>query len=172
VKRILVLGSAGAGKSTFARQLGERLGLETIHLDSHYWQPNWTGTPPEEWERRVKELAQRPAWVMDGNYRSSLPLRLPYADTVIFLDRSRARCLLRCFGRLLKHRGRNRPELPLGCNEKIDREFFQWIWNYPRDVRPGIIETLGTLTDKEVVILRMDREIDEFLARQCDHSSS
>ena len=172
MKRILVLGSSGAGKSTFARELGERLGIETIHLDSHYWQPNWTGTPPEEWEQKVKELAQKPSWVMDGNYRSSLPQRLQTADTVIFLDRSRVRCLLRCVGRLLRYRGRNRPELPTGCNEKIDWEFFQWIWNYPRDVKPGIVETLRKLPDKEVIILRTDRDIDEYLNGQCDMSSS
>lgn len=172
MKRILVLGSSGAGKSTFARELGERLGIETIHLDSHYWQPNWTGTPPEEWEQKVKELAQRPSWVMDGNYRSSLPQRLQTADTVIFLDRGRVRCLLRCVGRLLRYRGRNRPELPPGCNEKIDWEFFQWIWNYPRDVKPGLLEMLRKLPNKEVIILRTDRDIDEYLTGQCDMSSS
>ena len=172
MRRILVLGSSGAGKSTFAQELGQRLGIETIHLDSHYWQPNWTGTLPKAWEQKVKELAERPAWVMDGNYRSSLPLRLQYADTVIFLDRSRVQCLLRCVGRLLRYRGTNRPELPPGCNEKIDWEFFLWIWNYPRDVRPGIMETLGKLTDKEVITLRNDREVAEFLASQCSGSAS
>ena len=172
MKRILVLGSSGAGKSTFAQELGERLSIETIHLDSHYWQPNWTSTPPEEWEQKVKGLLERPSWVMDGNYRASLPLRLQYADTVIFLDRSRVRCLLRCVGRLLKYRGRNRPELPPGCNEKIDWEFLQWIWNYPRDVRPGIMETLAKLSDKKVIILRTDREIGEYLAGQCGISPS
>jgi hypothetical protein len=82
------------------------------------------------------------------------------------------RCLLRCVGRLLRYRGRNRPELPPGCNEKIDWEFFQWIWNYPRDVKPGLMESLRKLPGKEVIILRTDREIDECLTRQCDMSSS
>ena len=164
MKRILVLGSSGAGKSTFARELGERLGVETIHLDSYYWQPNWTPTPPEEWDRKLEGLLERESWVMDGNYPASLPLRLQYADTVVFLDRGRVQSLLRCIGRLLKYRGQSRPELAPGCNEKIDWEFLKWIWNYPRDVKPGIMATLEKRSDIEVTILRSDREIAGYLA--------
>ena len=95
MKRILVLGSSGAGKSTFARQLGESLGIETIHLDSYYWQPNWISTPPDEWDQKLRTLLEKESWVMDGNYPDSLALRLSYADTVVFLDRDRVTSLLR-----------------------------------------------------------------------------
>lgn len=166
LKKILVLGSSGAGKSTFARELGARLGIEAIHLDSYYWQPDWVSTPPEEWEERVRKLLEGESWVMDGNYRSSLPLRLEAADTVVFLERNRLVCLLRCVGRFLRHRGKSRPEMAAGCNEKIDREFLRWIWNYPRDVKPGIMELLGRQSGKTVIILRGDREIRAFLDKR------
>jgi adenylate kinase family enzyme len=164
VKRILVLGSSGAGKSTVARKLGERLGVETIHLDSYYWQPNWISTPPEEWDGKLKALLERDSWVMDGNYPASLSLRLAYADTVIFLERGRLQSLLRCVSRFLRYRGQSRPELAPGCYEKIDWDFVKWIWNYPRDVRPGIMETLENQSEASVIILENDRQIAEFLA--------
>ena len=161
-----MLGSSGAGKSTFARELGNRLGMETIHLDSHYWQPNWTSAPPEAWDEKLKALLERDSWVMDGNYPASLPLRMEYADTVIFLDRGRLLSLLRCVSRFLKYRGQSRPELAPGCYEKIDWDFFKWIWNYPRDVRPGIMEVLENQTDTTVIVLKTDSQVTRFLAEQ------
>ena len=166
VERILVLGPSGAGKSTLAKALGKRLGVEIIHLDSYYWQPHWTSTPPEEWDEQLKVLLERDSWVMDGNYPASLPLRMEYADTVVFLDRGRLQSLLRCVRRFLKYRGQSRPELAPGCNEKIDGDFLKWIWNYPRDVKPTIMEALEDQSETTVVILKTDGEIARFLAEQ------
>ena len=159
-----MLGSSGAGKSTFARELGNQLGIETIHLDSHYWQPNWISTPPEEWDEKLRMLLERDSWVMDGNYPASLPLRIEYADTVVFLDRGRLLSLLRCVGRFLKYRGQSRPELAPGCYEKIDWDFLQWIWHYPRDVKPGIMEVLEGQADTTVIVLKTDGQLARFLA--------
>lgn len=161
-----MLGSSGAGKSTFAQELGKRLDVEIIHLDSYYWQPNWISTPPEEWDEKLKALLERDSWVMDGNYPASLPLRMEYADMVIFLDRGRVQSLLRCVRRFLKYRGQSRPELAPGCYEKIDWDFLKWIWNYPRDVKPSIMETLENQSDTTVIILKTDGQVARFLAEQ------
>ena len=72
MKRVLVIGSGGAGKSTFATRLGARLGLPVIHLDRVYWQPGWVETPKDEWLRKVEEMCAADAWVMDGNYSGTL----------------------------------------------------------------------------------------------------
>jgi adenylate kinase family enzyme len=166
VKRILVLGSSGAGKSAFTRQLGRILAIETIHLDSYYWQPNWISTPPEEWDKKLEVLLKKDSWVMDGNYTASLPLRLEHADTAIFLDRGRLQSLLRCVTRFLKYRGQNRPELAPGCNEKIDWDFIKWMWNYPRDVKPSVMQAFQSQAEMNIVILKNDNEIASFLADQ------
>lgn len=168
MKRILVLGSSGSGKSTFTRELGKRLGIEAIHLDSYYWQPNWTSLPAEEWNQKLKALLESDSWVMDGNYPSSLSLRLKYADTVFFLEQGRIKSLLRCVGRFFKYRGQNRPELAPGCTEKIDLDFLNWIWNYPRDVKPEIMATLENQVDKEIIVLKSDNEIARYLS---EHSA-
>ena len=165
MNRIIVLGSSGSGKSTLARRIGELLDIEVIHLDSYYWQPNWVATPEDEWTEKVEELLGRDRWVMDGNYPSSLELRVGYADTVIFMDQSRWVCLWRCIKRFAMHRGENRPELAEGCNEKIDLDFLKWIWNYPRDVKPKIQSLLKQHLEKQVVWLKSSKEVDIFLAQ-------
>ena len=166
MRRVLVLGSSGSGKSTFTGRLARALGVEAIHLDSHYWQPNWTATPPAEWQARVAELLERDAWVMDGNYPDLLEQRLTYTETVVFLDYPRLTCLWRCVRRYLRHRGRNRPELAPGCHEKIDWDFLKWIWQYPRKVKPRVWEALTHHAGRvRVIRLRGDRAVAHFLER-------
>jgi adenylate kinase family enzyme len=171
MNRIIVLGSSGSGKSTLARMVGESLNIEVIHLDYYYWQPSWIPTPEDEWLAKVKELLGRDRWVMDGNYPSSLELRLGYADTVIFIDESRWVCLWRCLKRFAMHRGETRPDLGEGCPEKIDLDFFKWIWNYPRDVKPKVASVLEQHSDKRVVWLRSSAEVNAFLAHIVSASS-
>jgi adenylate kinase family enzyme len=164
MNRILVLGSSGAGKSTFARGLGAALDIEVIHLDSYFWEPNWQATPDELWETKLRALLMRPAWVMDGNYLSSLELRLEYADTLVFIDYNRLVCLWRCIKRFAAYRGENQPELAPGCYEKIDWEFFKWIWDYPRDKRPRVMEVLDRYADSvQIIHLKGDREVRAFI---------
>jgi len=164
MQRTLVLGSSGSGKSTFARQLGQLLQVQVIHLDSFFWQPNWVATPAQEWQQKLERLLHIDSWVMDGNYTASLDLRLSFADTVIFLDLNRFICLARCIKRLLQNWGRNRDELAPGCYEKMDWEFFQWIWNYPSAKRPGILKRLEeNAGNQQIFILRSSGEIADFL---------
>lgn len=73
MRRVLVIGCGGAGKSTLARQLGEATGLPVIHLDAHYWRPGWVETPKETWRAAVDELIAADAWIMDGNYSGTHP---------------------------------------------------------------------------------------------------
>ncbi|MGH9842177.1 MAG: hypothetical protein ACREEM_25785 [Blastocatellia bacterium] len=111
MRKVLVIGSGGAGKSTFAKCLGERLHIEVIHLDMLYWNPGWIETPKAEWLRAVEELVKRDAWIMDGNYSGTLDLRLKACDTVIFLDLPRLTCLWRVLKRVVQYRGRRRPDM-------------------------------------------------------------
>ena len=66
MRRIAIVGSTGAGKSTLARQLGEVTGLAVVHLDALYWRPGWVPTPDEEWDAVVKEVASKESWIIDG----------------------------------------------------------------------------------------------------------
>jgi adenylate kinase family enzyme len=136
MRRILIIGSPGAGKSTLSRRLAERLDLPLIHLDREYFGPGWTETGREVWRQRAGELAARPAWVMDGNYSSTFDLRVPRATDIVWLDVPRWKCLLRVCFRVIRHWGEARPDVGPGCPERFDWSFMRWIWNYRK--RMGI----------------------------------
>ena len=172
MRRVLVIGSGGAGKSTFAARLGARLGLPVIHLDALYWKAGWVDTPPDDWARVVADAVERDAWVMDGNYGGTLDVRLAACDTVVFLDLPRLVCLWRVLRRWLRYRGRTRPDMAAGCDEQFDAEFLWWIWTYPSRRRPGIFARLAALTGgQRVVVLRSQRETEAFLATAEDVQS-
>jgi adenylate kinase family enzyme len=165
MKKILVIGSGGSGKSTFAKQLGKILEINVIHLDSLYWKSGWIEPPKHEWAEVVKHLIAQDSWIMDGNYSGTIDLRIEACDTVIFLDKSRLLCLWRVLKRAIVYRNKTRPDMAEGCLEKIDFEFLLWIWNYPRRTSPKIVKMLEQVSDsKKIIRLRTDREVIEFLA--------
>ncbi len=138
-----MVGSSGAGKSTLAGDLARRLDLPLIHLDRHYWRPGWAAPTVDDFRAEVAALAARPAWVMDGNYASTLDLRLPRADLLVLCDTSRPRCLARILRRRWAHRAAPRPDLPEGCPERLDLGFLRYVWCYPRDSRPRVFAALA-----------------------------
>jgi len=116
--RILVIGMAGAGKSTFSRALSARTGLPVIHLDFHYWKPGWVKPSEDEWREKQWGLFAGPEWIADGNDLETLELRLERAETVFLLDTSWWICASRAF-----LRGLRKPvgELPEGCDDSPTR---------------------------------------------------
>lgn len=140
--RIVIIGCSAGGKSTIARELSSVLGIEPIHLDKVLWKPGCRLAEPDEEPEAVRELLDRPRWIMDGNYTASLPMRLARADTVVFIDFSRFRCLGRAMKRLFQFKGRTRPDMGANCPEQLNFSFLRWIWNYPRSERPELIRQL------------------------------
>jgi adenylate kinase family enzyme len=165
MRKVLVIGSSGAGKSTFARRLGQLLDIEVVHLDSFYWKSGWVEMPKPEWAARVAELVRRDAWIMDGNYSGTFDIRLKACDTLIFLDMPRLVCLWRVLKRWFAYRGRTRPDMAAGCDEKIDMEFILWVWNYPRTHRPEALQRMReNAASKQMIRLCSPAEAERFLA--------
>jgi adenylate kinase family enzyme len=166
MKRVLVIGSCGSGKSTFARRLGEKTGLKVIHLDRLYWKPNWVGTTDEaEWKAAVEKALAGDSWISDGNYSGTLAMRLEKCDTVFFLDMPRALCVYRILKRLALYRKGNRPDMADGCDEKFDWEFVKWTWNYPVRSKPKVEALLKRFeNEKKIIHLKSRREVENFLA--------
>lgn len=165
MRRVLVIGSGGSGKTTFSKKLGERTGLSVIHLDHLFWHPGWVKTPDEDWDRLVAELCARDSWIMDGNYGRTLAPRIEAADTIIFLDLPRIVCTWRILKRQIRYAGRIRPDSAPGCPERLTWEFVSWVWTYPRQRRPDLLKRLDAARGtKRIVILRDERQIRKFLS--------
>ncbi len=166
MKKILVIGCGGAGKSTLAKELKRFLSLPLIHLDTEFWNPGWEATPKEEWLEKVNRIVAEEEWIMDGNYLSTMDLRLSYADTVIFLDYPRRLCLWRAIKRIVLHYGKTRADMTEGCNERFDVPFFRWIWNFKKNVALQIHEKLASLTDMKILIFKSPEETAQWLSSE------
>jgi adenylate kinase family enzyme len=169
MNRVLVIGNAGAGKSTLAAKLGSILDLPVIHLDQHFWQPGWVETEQVAWRDKVHQLVSGERWIIDGNYDRTLDLRLPRADTVIYLDFPTRICLWQIAKRIISGYGRTRPDLAPGCPEKIDLEFLHWAWRFRRDVRPRVYAGIEEYYQGgKLIILTTPAEVSAFLSSMED----
>jgi adenylate kinase family enzyme len=166
MRRILIVGNSGGGKSTLARRLGEKLSLPVIHLDVIFWKPGWVELGDDVFRIEVERALQGPAWVCDGNFGGTWDLRMPLADTIIWLDQPRLLCLLRAVMRVVTYRGRRtRPDMAQGCDEKFDPKFYRYIWTYDAKVAPRLEAALAQYgRHARVVRLKSDREIAAFVA--------
>ena len=164
MERIIIIGCGGAGKSTLARQLGEKLDIPVVHLDKLFWKPGWVETPPEEFDRKLAKELEKPKWIMDGNFNRTMPERVAKCDTIIYLDYNRLVCLWGVIKRNLTNRGKVRPDMGEGCPERIDFEFLKWVWNYNRDKREHNYRLLNDSTHAETVVLKNRRMVRRFLS--------
>ncbi len=143
MRKLLLIGPGGAGKSTLASIIGARIGLPVVHLDALYWRPGWIEPPREEWRATLAPLLAQDAWVMDGDFGGTLDLRLAAADTVVVFDLPPLLCLWRVLRRRLRYHGRTRPDMASGCPEKIDLEFVWWILSYRKRKRRTLLPKLS-----------------------------
>ena len=167
MQRILVMGSSGSGKSTFARRLSEITGIPTVSLDALFWKPGWVASHTEEFRERVIEAVDQPCWIMDGNYPSNgaAELRRQRSDTVIWFDLPRFACMLGILKRIAGSYGRVRPEMAEGCPEKINLEFFRYVWTYRERQRPKLVRYFeGLRPDQSFVCFTARAEADRYLS--------
>lgn len=165
MKRILVIGAGGSGKSTLSVKLGARLGIEVFHLDKLYWSAGWIESEKNKWNRVVAELLTREQWIIDGNFSGTLQQRIESCDTIVFLDLSLTLCLWRILKRRLHYRQRARPDMAEGCKERLNLEFLGWIFNYPRRTRPKVVNLMRlNAANKKIFWLKSPRQVKAFLS--------
>lgn len=142
MKRILIIGCCGAGKSTLALALAAKLNLLVCHLDKLFWLAGWVENSSEQFDAELAEVLKNDAWIMDANYNRTLPERLKYANAVIYLDYPRHICLFRTLKRIFCFHGRARADMSVDCPERFDWEFLRYVWNFHRDMRPKLVHAL------------------------------
>lgn len=164
MKRIIIIGCSGSGKTILARKMGDLLGLPVHHLDKLHWLPGWVRPPDDEWRQIQQELVSGDQWIIDGNYGGTLNIRLEACDTVVYLAFSKYRCLYRVFKRSTLGRNRTRSDLNPECPEQMpDWEWIRWIWRYPKHSGPRVLEKIAASDAKKTIVLRSPRDVRQFL---------
>lgn len=171
MKKVIILGSPGAGKSTFARKLRDRTGLPLYYLDMIWHRPDRTNVTREEFDARLTDILKTDEWIIDGNYGRTLEMRLKVCDTAFLLDYPLEVCLAGVRERV----GQKREDMPW-VEEELDEEFCQWILDFPNDQLPRIYQLLEQYKDgRQIFILHSRAEADDFLMLQevssCDTKS-
>ena len=161
MKKIMIIGCPGSGKSTFSRALHKITGIPLFHLDIMYWNSDRTTVEKAVFRKRLSDAIQQNEWIIDGNYGSTIELRLQACDTVIFLDYP----LEICLDGIRERRGKVRSDMPwIETVDEEDTEFIEFIKSYNSQSRPQIMELLKLYPDKNVFIFTTRTEADDFLA--------
>ena len=160
MQKVVVIGSPGAGKSMFARKLREKTGLPLYYLDMVWHRPDRTNISREEFDARLEEILAEECWIIDGNYLRTLGIRLKACDTVFLLDYPLDICLRGAEERI----GKEREDMPW-VEREFDKEFRQWILDFPKDQLPRIYELLEQYrAGREVYVFRRREEADTYFS--------
>jgi adenylate kinase family enzyme len=165
MKRIMIIGSGGAGKSTLSRQLGDILNVPVYHLDAYFWKPGWVPTPYDEWDDFQQKLVLEESWIIDGNYGRTFDIRMKQADVIILLDFSRWITTYRVIKRRIIYHGKTRPDLNEACPESLDFEFIKWVWNFKKTKISGIMEKLTEYQDKKIIVLKSQKHVEKLIQK-------
>ena len=161
MKRAIVIGCPGSGKSTFARALHMETGLPLIHLDRLHWNADKTEVARALFLERLEAALSGESWIIDGNYSSTMEKRIRACDTVFFLDYDTETCLQG----IEQRKGKPRPDLPWveQTGDAEDEAFLRFIRNYRADTRPAVMALLGKYPEKGIFIFSDRNEAEVYL---------
>lgn len=161
--KIMVIGSSGAGKSTFSRKLREATGIELYYLDMLWYKADQTNISRDEFDMQLQEIIQKDSWIIDGNYLRTMELRLKACDTVFLLDFPLDVCLAGAKSRI----GKKREDMPW-VELQFDEDFRQWIIDFPKEQLPRIYTLLDKYKkDKHIIIFKSRKETEAYLKTVC-----
>lgn len=158
MNKVIVIGCPGSGKSTFSRALHELTGLPLYHLDLLNWNSDKTTVDKKVFIEKLKNVIAQDSWIIDGNYGSTIELRLKECDTAFFLDYP----VDVCIDGIKQRQGKPRTDMPWTETED-DEEFLEFIKNYNSQSRPNVLSLLEQYSEKEIVIFKSREEADKYL---------
>jgi len=164
MKKIVIFWNAGSGKSTFAMKLSEKLWIPAFYLDKELMREHRTRVDTTKEFEIIEHIIQQPTWITDWNYTVTFEQRVGAADTIIYLDISRVRCIWNAFWRLLKYKYSHidRPDIWVNKESHIDFRFYKWIWDFNRVRKPKLFAMLEK-HNKRLIVLHSHREVNNFI---------
>ena len=160
MKKIIVIGCPGSGKSTLSKELHSKTGIPLYHLDMMYWNSDKTAVEKLVFLERLVTALEKDEWIIDGNYGSTMELRMQKCDTVIFLDYPFDICL----DGILERCGKPRSDMPWVEPNQYDEEFIAFIKNYNLQSRPQVMRLLNKYSYKNILIFKSRKEVNHFLS--------
>lgn len=158
MKKMIVIGCPGSGKSTYSRALQEKTGIPLYHLDLLYWNADKTTVGKRVFRERLSAVLEKDEWIIDGNYASTMEQRMAACDTVFFLDYP----LDVCLDGIRERRGKPRSDMPWIETEE-DAEFIELVKGFHAKQRPQILRLLDQYSDKRIYIFTSRAQADAFL---------
>ena len=157
MRKVIIIGCPGSGKSTFARKLHEKSGLPLYYLDMIWWRDDKSTVSPGEFDEKLDKILAQDSWIIDGNYNRSLEMRVKECDTVFFLDLPVDMCVEGIKSRV----GTKRDDMPW-VESCVDDEFLQFVLDFEKDSKPHILQTLEKYPHKNTVVFRSHEEADGY----------
>ncbi len=159
MKKIIVIGCPGSGKTTFSEKLNKSTGIPLFYLDAIWHKPDKTHISRDDFDRRISEIFLMPEWIIDGNYNRTIEMRLKECDTVFLFDLPTEVCLQGAKDRI----GKGRYDLPW-IEKEMNSEFEQFIRDFQRTSLPKIYDLIEKYKDKKhIVIFKSRKDADEFI---------
>ena len=161
MKRAVVIGCSGSGKSVFSRKLRDVTGLTLYYLDMIWHKPDGTNILREEFDEKLRSIISRDSWLIDGNYQRTLETRIKACDTVFLFDLPTEICIEGALSRI----GKRREDMPWFENE-LDPEFRQWIESFRTNQLPEIYKLLEKYKNsRQIVVFRTREQADKFIEK-------
>lgn len=158
MKKVIVIGCPGSGKSYFSKKLAKVTKLPLYHLDVIYHKVDVSEISREEFDNFLNDVFKKDEWILDGNYQRTLEMRLKECDPCFLLDISTYECLKVAYERA----GTARDDLPFIENE-LDKEFEKRIIDFSNEKLPKIYELLNKYNDKNIIIFKSRQEAEEYI---------
>ena len=160
MEKVIIIGCPGSGKSTFGRKLKQITGLPLYHLDMMFWNDDKTTVSREVFIKRLQEVMSTSKWIIDGNYGSTMEMRIKDCDTVFFLDYSTEVCI----EGIDLRKGQARSDMPWVENDNTDEDFIDFINRYNSESRPKVLDLLKKYSSKNIIIFQTRAESEQYLS--------